>query len=70
MTSEKEVVVDALPYFDQGYDDPGVREAVCYILQIQSTHLSVLELGVSGNYFFSHYRSAKFDTRAQIALWD
>lgn len=23
-----EVVVDALPYIDQGYDDPGVREAV------------------------------------------
>ena len=23
-----EVVVDALPYYDQGYDDPGVREAV------------------------------------------
>jgi len=23
-----EVVVDALPYFDQGYDDQGVREAV------------------------------------------
>lgn len=29
-----EVVVDALPYIDQGYDEPGVREAVsidaCY----------------------------------------
>ena len=24
-----EVVVDALPYYDQGYDEPGVREAVC-----------------------------------------
>jgi len=23
-----EVVVDALPYIDQGYDEPGVREAV------------------------------------------
>lgn len=23
-----EVVVDALPYFDQGYEAPGVREAV------------------------------------------
>lgn len=23
-----EVVVDALPYYDQGYDEPGVREAV------------------------------------------
>lgn len=24
----EDVVVDALPYIDQGYDDPGVREAV------------------------------------------
>lgn len=23
-----EVVVDALPYIDQGYDEPGVRESV------------------------------------------
>ena len=23
-----EVVVDALPYIDQGYDEPGVRDAV------------------------------------------
>lgn len=23
-----EVLVDALPYIDQGYEDPGVREAV------------------------------------------
>lgn len=23
-----DVVVDALPYFDQGYEAPGVREAV------------------------------------------
>lgn len=27
-----EVVVDALPYIDQGYDEPGVREAVGTIL--------------------------------------
>lgn len=30
-----EVLVDALPYIDLGYDDPGVREAVriiCYNL--------------------------------------
>lgn len=26
-----EVVVDALPYIDQGYDDPGVREAVSIV---------------------------------------
>lgn len=25
-----EVVVDALPYIDQGYDEPGIREAVNY----------------------------------------
>lgn len=29
-----EVVVDALPYIDQGYDEPGVREAVCIIIFI------------------------------------
>lgn len=26
-----EVIVDALPYIDQGYDDTGVREAVCWL---------------------------------------
>ena len=25
-----EVTVDALPYHDQGYDEPGVKEAVSY----------------------------------------
>lgn len=25
-----EVLVDALPYFDTGFDDPGVREAVSF----------------------------------------
>ena len=29
-----EVVVDALPYFDQGYDETGVREAVCILILI------------------------------------
>lgn len=24
-----EVIVDALPYYDSGYDEPGAREAVC-----------------------------------------
>lgn len=28
-----EVLVDALPYIDQGYEDPGVREAVNIILE-------------------------------------
>jgi pre-mRNA-splicing factor SPF27 len=27
-----EVIVDALPYIDQGYDEPGVREAVNEII--------------------------------------
>ena len=31
MATEKDVVVDALPYFDQGYDEPGVRAAVSVI---------------------------------------
>ena len=31
MASEQ-VVVDALPYFDQGYEEPGVREAVSSLL--------------------------------------
>lgn len=26
-----EVTVDALPYIDQGYDDPGVRESVSFL---------------------------------------
>lgn len=28
MAQSSEVIVDALPYIDQGYDEPGVREAV------------------------------------------
>lgn len=28
-----EVVVDALPYFDQGYDEPGVREAAIALVE-------------------------------------
>ncbi|KAK2191398.1 hypothetical protein NP493_53g08080 [Ridgeia piscesae] len=28
-----EVVVDALPYFDQGYDEPGVREAALALVE-------------------------------------
>ena len=32
-----EVVVDALPYIDQGYDEPGVREAVCILLNTWKT---------------------------------
>ena len=27
------VVIDALPYFDRGYDDPGVREAAMELIE-------------------------------------
>jgi hypothetical protein len=29
---DSDVLVNALPYIDQGYDDPGVREAVSFKL--------------------------------------
>lgn len=32
-----EVVVDALPYIDQGYDEPGVREAVSFYQFLELT---------------------------------
>lgn len=32
-----EVVVDALPYIDQGYDEPGVREAVSLYITLLFT---------------------------------
>ena len=28
-----EVVVDALPYYDQGYDEPGVRDAAIALVE-------------------------------------
>lgn len=35
-----EVIVDALPYIDQGYDEPGIREAVSiHLLTITSGSL-------------------------------
>ncbi|CAI2723986.1 unnamed protein product [Schistosoma spindalis] len=33
MTSEHIGVVDALPYFDKGYDDPGIREAAALLVE-------------------------------------
>ena len=36
-----EVVVDALPYIDHGYDEPGVREAVCGLTVINMLCLSI-----------------------------
>ena len=29
-----EVLVDALPYYDSGYEEPGVRQAVCLIKRL------------------------------------
>ena len=37
-----EVIVDALPYIDQGYDEPGVREAVNIISKLYSFNDSTL----------------------------
>ncbi|XP_064610321.1 pre-mRNA-splicing factor SPF27-like [Liolophura sinensis] len=31
--AEREVVVDALPYYDQGYDEPGVRESAIALVE-------------------------------------
>lgn len=39
-----EVIVDALPYIDQGYDEPGIREAVSITLTILKRYLFVLLL--------------------------
>ncbi|CAL8107235.1 unnamed protein product [Calicophoron daubneyi] len=33
MTTEYVGVVDALPYFDKGYDDPGIREAAALLVE-------------------------------------
>ena len=34
-----EVIVDALPYIDQGYDEPGVREAALALVEENGTRL-------------------------------
>lgn len=48
-----EVLVDALPYIDQGYDDPGVREAVSmrpyYFHLLEPTISPQLEIFQLGN---------------------
>ena len=51
----EDVVVDALPYIDQGYDDPGVREAALHMVEEETRrfrptknyleHLPPLKLG-------------------------
>ena len=33
MTSSDTVIVDALPYIDHGYDEPGVREAALAMVE-------------------------------------
>jgi pre-mRNA-splicing factor SPF27 len=33
MSQQSEVVVDALPYIDHGYDEPGVREAALAMVE-------------------------------------
>lgn len=38
MAQPNEVIVDALPYIDQGYDEPGVREAVSFKNLTSSLH--------------------------------
>ena len=40
-----EVIVDALPYYDSGYDEPGVREAVSDDDSVISTVTTVRILG-------------------------
>jgi len=49
-----EVIVDALPYIDQGYDEPGIREAVSSfvmsILFLQQTLIISLNL-LAGNQY-------------------
>ena len=56
--TEKEVVVDALPYFDQGYDETGVREAVIIVIK---PFLCILAIHfVICSYFF-YYRPSVMD---------
>ena len=41
--SRNAILVDALPYIDHGYDEPGVREAVSY-LKLSLLYLKRLNL--------------------------
>jgi len=43
-----EVVVDALPYYDSGYDEPGAREAVCLYF---SCFVITEFISISGSWF-------------------
>lgn len=64
MAQSHEVVVDALPYIDQGYDEPGVREAVSvveriikfYVLRLMGwMHVSGTGYGGGGDSAVSSY---------------
>ena len=57
-----EVVVDALPYFDQGYDETGVRDAVRKYYKC--THSVFVPISVSGyvivfQFFIKNYLRSK-----------
>ncbi len=39
MTTSETVVVDALPYIDHGYDEPGVREAALAMVEEETRRL-------------------------------
>ena len=48
-----EVVVDALPYYDHGYDESGIREAVCIDLyhekNLNQSNINLLSIGFIPN---------------------
>ena len=43
MTTSETVVVDALPYIDHGYDEPGVREAAIAMVEEETRRYSLLQ---------------------------
>ncbi len=42
MTTSETVVVDALPYIDHGYDEPGVREAAIAMVEEETRRYRLL----------------------------
>lgn len=38
----EEIAVDALPYIDLGYDEPGVRESVSFFVLTRKTQLLII----------------------------
>jgi hypothetical protein len=51
MTSESQILVDALPYIDSGYDEPGVKQAVIIFRIVlnflQSLFIFIIKKGFS-----------------------